>query len=219
MRKVLPAGRRGFIPAPVMIGLAVILLITAATIYVNSNLIRKAHEQPTDKSAVPVDVVMDVPANWITYTNTEYNFSLKYPPDLKVISPTNFSEKSNIVSFNNPSDETVNSKNILINVYPNPQNIPLEEFLETVFTQTGVDGKTPVISILKANLKQTQSPLPRSLVFVGTLGETPSKHVFSSQKGNVYEFILSSGIGSEIEYSAESEKIFDQMLSTFKFVE
>ena len=69
--------RRGYLTPPVLIGLAIICLVTAATIFFNTFLIRNA-QNPETPNPTPSPQT-DETANWKTYVNDDYDFSFQYP--------------------------------------------------------------------------------------------------------------------------------------------
>lgn len=111
-----------------------------------------------------------------------------------------------------------NAMSLSVDAYNNTQNTSLEDFLKTHYSRFGPDGKTPTYETLKENLKPSNSPTTKSYVFVGSLGENPQKIIFFSYKNKFYIFTLQGGTGTGQKYSADAEKIFDQVITSIKFL-
>lgn len=77
--------RRGYLTPPVLLGLTIICLVVAATLYYNSLLIKTAKNQTISNpspSAIPSSGSTGSSketTNWKTYTNTEWNYQIIYP--------------------------------------------------------------------------------------------------------------------------------------------
>jgi len=91
--------RKGYLAPPVVIILALIVLGVAATLIVNAKLFPKPKENPQPQiSTQPSPIVSPSPtadasrepngsaetANWETYTNTRYGYSIQYPQDMVI---------------------------------------------------------------------------------------------------------------------------------------
>lgn len=115
--------------------------------------------------------------------------------------------------------QTYDQNTMLVNIssYQNPNKLELLDFFGIVYNSKGVDGKTTLISILKGGITTTNIPLQNSYVFVGTLGETPSKRVFFAYKDKVYELTLFGGNNTGESYTKEAEKIYDNIVNSIKF--
>lgn len=126
-------------------------------------------------------------------------------------------EQRQMTNFDSTSYEH-NAMSLSVDVYNNTQNTSLEDFLKTHYSRFGPDGKTPTYETLKENLKPSNSPTTDSYVFVGSLGENPQKRIFFSYKNKFYIFTLQGGTGTGQKYSADAEKIFDQVIISIKFL-
>ena len=83
--------RRGYFTPPVLIGLALLCFFVAATLFINSSLLKNLKNQPIPSpsaSPVPADETVypeaSRSANWGTYANSHYGYSIKYPPDVPI---------------------------------------------------------------------------------------------------------------------------------------
>ena len=111
-----------------------------------------------------------------------------------------------------------NSMSLGVDAYNNTQNTSLDDFLKIHYAGVGIDGKTPVYETLKKNLKPSSAPTTNSYVYVGSLGENPHKKVLFSYKDKFYIFNLQGGTGTGQQYSSDAEKIFDQVITSIKFL-
>lgn len=96
----LEMNQRGFAPILIVVAIAVIavgaFLVGRST---NSNPqadLQSSSPAPTSQFS---PTTVDDLSTWKTYTNSEYNFDLKYPPDLSVSEETKNSENSTSVVF------------------------------------------------------------------------------------------------------------------------
>ena len=143
-------------------------------------------------------------ANWKTYTNSKYGFTLKYPQNLSV------KETSNIIIFNavgNKDNETV----FALIVYENPNNLSLKDY-ET--KNTGESGMGPSVYYSSSQLVTLEN---------GTKVYYQKEEIscFSKcgsyiwiNKDKIYKFLGSVNSGIK-----DQKQIMDQILSTFKFTQ
>ena len=86
--------RKGYFTPPVLIILAIIIFAVAIVIAINADFVKRLKTEPSPtplSSSSPTSDAGREPtgsaemANWKTYTNSEFKYSLKYPPDSKLI--------------------------------------------------------------------------------------------------------------------------------------
>lgn len=153
-------------------------------------------ESPKQASPSPVDEI----ANWKTYTSTKYKYLIKYPTDWETYA---YGYK--------PSDE--------------PKDIGGERFLR----KNGNSGSdlqiTPSLSTelsYPTEEKFIKGFFDNRIVSSITVDGAQGTKVAGTLKGKNQEVVLFSKNGFIFEIQSESEdgaKVFDQILSTFKFLD
>lgn len=156
------------------------------------------------------------------YSNPKLGFTFEYPNDF-LIGNTEGRQENLVAFFSNPpppeSSDFTNVMSMGVYKYPNPKNLTIMEFLESIYTGTvgGGQGKTPMISYVKDNLSKSQYPILGTLIFTGSDGGHYVKRVFFIYKDAIYEFSLSGGEGAGSIYSPDAEKVFDKSIKSIKF--
>ena len=167
-------------------------------------------------SAKEVDSI----TNWKTYRNEKNQFAFKYPEDLHI-------------EVNQSGD---NQATILSNRWKWKEYPPASEYIELLIRTIEVD---PTVSLENWLKKYTIRPLPdgtnrsfvtgemksyqvgdlQSISFTGVV-ESEVKYVYMKKNQRVVELSLHGyGTGASYKQSLMGEKIFDQILSTFKFLQ
>jgi len=181
----------------------------------------------SEVSPTPTPVATIVPtaspnpiADWETYTNTKYGFSIRYPLPLEI-----FSEDRAVVS--GPLEGNAVFITTIVNsdtVLPNT-DAPFDGF--SVYVQSLGELKGASFDDYLSNERDSvvQSPrgLPSAAVKTVKLGENTYSYINSEQNLTRY-FIQSPDkqriiIFSRVNKSAEFLKTFDQILESFEFVE
>jgi len=216
--------RRGYLTPPVMIILALITLGVALTLYFNTNLLKNIKNKSTPSSEPSVQ---DQPspisdagrepndsaetANWKTYTNTQLGFSIKYPsswfvydnetpPCDKGIRGYLFVNKTALADcfFGDvlPAD-------FYVYVQPIPEDpdygpLPKSTKYDT-FTSFEVAGEKGVV-----NITTEKSEGPRR----------KEARVYVNHNSNQYMISYPN-----LDFQGNHEQVFDQILSTFKFLD
>lgn len=197
----------------------------------------KQQSLPTPTAGQKTSQIIPLSTVWqmgtTTYTNPKLGISFEYPKVFTVdvadvSSDVTFSMRIN--SQDIPIEQRVepgfdwtaydkNAMTIEIVQDDNSSNQTLDTFLSSAYVGPGVDGKTPVINILKRGLIASSAPVPGSYVFTGTLGETPSKIYYFMNKDKIYSITLWGGHNAGNLYSKDAEKVFDQIISSIKFTQ
>lgn len=191
----------------IIIGAILIILLTG-TAYVlsqqNSQKIEtKTVAQPTVSAPSPTP---NPTAGWKTFTNEKYQYSLKYPLLWEIRKEKNQQPENIYFSTKSPQNPNYNAY-FFINV---DQNI--KDFSPTKEWYTNWAKQIPgEISIDKIKFEETVFQSYPAL-------KVNSNEIFFAKDGYVFRIALAIPIGDE-EYKKNTENIFSQILSTFKFTE
>lgn len=145
-------------------------------------------------------------ADWKTYTNTNYGFSLKYP------STYNVKEESKNIIFKSPEQ-----KNIALNALNVQINASMQEKEET--------WKLPLDEIVQKGIESKSIGIPQKITLSGKSAyEGVSKGlineylIISKNNDNLYELLFESGNNNTLaENKSALTETQKTMLSTFQF--
>lgn len=105
---------------------------------------------------------------------------------------------------------------LTLSKYDNPRNLSLYDFLAIEYKVYAGNGIQATFDSFKQNLKSSAIPFPGSYEFVGNQGENPNRKVFFANKGKIYEFSLTGGLGTGQGYSADANNLLNNILQTVK---
>jgi len=155
--------------------------------------------------------------DWKTYTSFLYSFLIKYPNDLKV------SEKENGVIFDNEykllKREIPENKYIGITVFveKTSRDFSLEEYLKQAYPENKFG--IPVFEKRKNDFREVEIDNIKGLVSSRGLSFEDITKTAWVKKG-IYVYKISAvGYQTGSTYTKIGEKVFDQILSTFKFTQ
>lgn len=178
--------------------------------YPTESLIPSISPEQITTAATDIDI-----SNWKTYTNSKYDFTFKYPSNW-IENGDSFEEKI--------GDNDVNvfsQKGISVMTYENAGSLNALEFLDTIFYKDYINQGSK--SLKEAYMKQyRENSLLKSVTIDGkpfTLIEELIEPHGSNGRG-IWITINKNGLLLRSYPSADSEnqqKIFNQILSTFKF--
>ncbi|MDO8618624.1 MAG: hypothetical protein Q7R49_01620 [Candidatus Daviesbacteria bacterium] len=100
--------------------------------------------------------------------------------------------------------------------YDNPRSLSLYDFLAIEYKVYAGGGIQATFDTFKKDLKPSDSPFTGSYEFVGIQGESPNRKVFFVNKGKIYEFSLTGGLGTGQGYSADANNLLNNILQTIK---
>lgn len=98
--------------------------------------------------------------------------------------------------------------------YDNPRNLSLYDFLALEYKVYAGNGIEATFDTFKQSLKPSAVPFPGSYEFVGNQGENPNRKVFFTNKGKIYEFSLTGGLGTGDGYSTDANNLLNNILQT-----
>ncbi len=161
--------------------------------------------------------------DWITYVNENGGYIIKYPSDLSLEHRVAEAGKTVPDFIDNVDIESIDDSNSLVDwrieVYKNTEGLTVEEFAEQVGGVTttknkiitdinidGINGKKVVIDYLPTDADPEYSVLNATSIFIvkGT---------------NIYTFLCFNKITQKSGIKVYDSIRFEQMLSTFKFIE
>jgi len=213
-------------PAPSKIFITVLCAVLLLMIGIGSYVlgIRKSqtaiqNQQPTIPQSSPTPISDDT-ANWKTYTNTDYGYELQYPPTWKIEIPSNTSGIGKESVFVNLISDTriVHEKignppySVGISIYDNSENKSITEIDKQV--NTNITYQEETINAMKAyriaRLSQQFDDL--KIYYQRVYLKTKDKNYVSM---SFAPFNPDKPLANQ-----ESQyKIFNQILSTFKFLD
>ncbi|MFA5932753.1 MAG: hypothetical protein WCV81_00635 [Microgenomates group bacterium] len=132
---------KGFAPIIIILGIVLMLGIAGGAYFLvkNSNTVPKNNIiAPTISPTPTATLKVDETANWNTYTNTKYSYSIKYPTDYSLIEVT----PDYIRIFQAPTKPTFPKTESYLSVQLN--TISFED--PKLIYKTTTDGKTLVIT-------------------------------------------------------------------------
>lgn len=185
-----------------------VLSIIAALAYQNF-ILRKQLSLVTPISPPPTGgsptSAPDPTSSWKTYTNTSYNFSVKYP--------------SNLLESCNPSP-TVDG----IRFWKMPWNCPEAHDAPYTIAINGYDKNI----YRKFIANRTNTPISSKVITIAGIDSTQNLYKYTNEDGPLANFqesteiIIPVGINviviQQFGNSLEDKSLFDQILSTFQFL-
>lgn len=141
--------------------------------------------------------VSDATANWKKYTNTSFGFSFKYPKDWKLEGDGIANELSVFGDPYNKNDYQL----VFVKVVDNSKNLSIEDYVQKFRSSMKTDYK----EITVGNEKGKQA------ILSGQCGG--DNNIFVKKNGRIYEIQWPKCRGKDV-----NSKIFDTILSTFKFL-
>lgn len=216
--------QKGFAPILIMILIAVV--VGGYFIYTNYSQYRTkptvpsptpSASPPASSDASPAPTVTDETANWKTYIERSGGFSLRYPPDWKVLPGANNNlEPALIISspVATPTQET------------GPTDADSKYYLTLSYK---TESKTPK-QVIDERVKKEQSYQPsfklterKSIKIDGIDGEwavefpspSPAVDIYINHNNKLYHILFYPYVPSTNKHM----HIFNQILSTFKFTQ
>jgi len=191
---------------------------------------------PTSVAVIPTEGEITTPtlistptpdptANWKTYTNTKYGYSIKYPPETRVEEGPAGGERLQEAIFMlfgpkappGPSEFT-DGFGITLAVIKNPNNKNPAQFAQEYYQQAAEDinnkilegdiSKCKVENVVKGNISGVRFTYCTQVPGTGIL--------------NFSEWYVKNGVTSQINAVLQNENyltIFNLMLSTFRFLD
>lgn len=152
-------------------------------------------------------------ANWKTYTNTQYGFEVKIPSAWKVLESYDNSNNSDAISFRSQDQSGLN-----VFVSQISKNTTLTQYLK----QADKDSQTAYEGYPSKMVLSSQQVTVGGLLAVKRAEDLQAAGFTTIQtyliKGlGVYTFELMPNESSVPKYSLDEEKVYNQILSTFKF--
>ena len=140
----------------------------------------------------------DETADWKTHRNKTYEYEIKYPDNYTISMQLGSNIANDIISFKPPAK-------IIFLVEDNPGNLTLSEWVKSDLVIHDLSIKWQPITV--GNIASLKSPISGNMDW--GIGYT----VLIPQKNKIYQLMFST----EAPNTEAGLKIFDQMLSTFRF--
>lgn len=208
--------KKGFAPILLIVGLvAVILLIAGGAYYFGKRFSALTTTNPivTQSPASSTNQTSTLQ----TYTNSSLGLTFQYPQGFAVTLNQTDANSQNI-TITSPATAS-DQMHITLTATKNTQNITLGNYLQALYGQPSHPGGNPAITVdgIFKDFKVVNTPIQNSYSYVGNFGGSQSKVLLFSNKDEFYSVALYGGTGAGAGYSAQSEKTYDSILSTFKF--
>lgn len=196
--------------APILIVLILAFLVGGYLVYQKQPKPTPSPSAPSTTSYTPQPSPVNETANWKIYTSNKYRFSFKYNPDWKLTEQTNGADVTNnttTVGLNHYFD-------ISIKVSDNINHKTAEEFINSsnITTASNV-SKNPF-----SGSKKYTNGFINGIIANWSNGDDNLVEVVHATEIKIYEFKLLAGPNTGTLPNEEDQKIFDQILSTFKFL-
>ena len=177
----------------------------------------------TPITASPSSKPSNETANWNTYTNTKYSYQIKYPSNWSVGAwPSNNTNlgTADYLTFIKITGQSLFAPNqVIFNIsfYPNSSNIPLKDFLQT--------GDINIYSPAIFEFPTLENELARRKLTVDGMTKANFQDFEALSEGktrlyvNTGENIILFYIEADTDSADSTENLFNQLLTTFKFLE
>lgn len=114
--------QKGFAGIYLLIGVLILVSLGGGYYFIKSKI-------PQPQSQTSAVMKADETANWQTYTNPTYAYSVKYPPTWSLVKEGN--KKSEKITFSSPTDNILTNKPALVMIFAVPDsNFNLESWLQ-----------------------------------------------------------------------------------------
>ena len=223
-----PTGNRSKIILLSVLG----LILVGSLVFAGQEFVKKQFQSGAQPTPTPVAVATPTPnptAEWKTYTNIKYGYSVGYPEEWKVEVDASVRDFPKIyvaqeeIRFNgqppgSPEDDTGGSIDIEVNVYNNPSQLSFLEWLEEAAYE-------PEVPFLGVNV-----PIPQQSNL--SVGGIPAYGVripadaerlvsdflktFVARENKVYKIETYTDLPN---YPSEFEDVYNLFLTTFRFLE
>ncbi len=226
-----PIKQRGFL-LPI-VGILVILLVLAGGSYyfmkVKAPITAPIQTQTTLPTTQPLPTVVDETVNWNTYTNLKHGYVIKYPSEMPIntfpMTETQL-QNTNSIAFSGMRTK-VGVEDSGVSLYINvPQldayNKPVtcasdDECIKKVLTDPGIDTYSKKIKDTKKNIL---GKVRKGVEYVelGSSYEPVNQIYVFSESGKVW-YVSIKWTKDHVSKLDDINKLFDQMLATFKFTQ
>lgn len=213
--------QKGFTPVLVLIGVLVIIAVAGGAYYVGKSQI-SAVSSPS-LQPVPLQNPTGGTTDWKTYQDTKTGFSFKYPSNAQASTEAVFSmlslQEDDGINVKPPYEAPYNKWYTMdLVVRGNPQGIDAKTIINNYIEDIKKTCSPPACgtpAMIQNTLKPYQNGVINGYIFhIGA--ETDSVMVVQVKGNKAYIFRMSGDQG----YVTDSGlKIFDQILSSFKFTQ
>lgn len=213
-----PHGR--FLPKWIAIFLLLLILSLFGLLFIKDFMWQQPIQQPEKIVISPTHIISPTPApnpktDWKTYTNTKYNFSFQYPPN---VTPRKDSTPE-FMGFLEEPDKNQSQK-LIVSAGTNPQNLDLEEFIQRNKPIPDHSANASK-SFEKKTINENEVLIVRSeQPCAGSCKNTPFEKNFGIYvKGKHVVVLFGVDNRTSISDTKPDEEWINQILSTFKFTQ
>jgi len=189
----------------ILAAIILVVIVVIAGIFILLLNSQKSTSTPPSSISPTSSPITEEVANWKTYTNTKYGYSLKYPSEMRLTEPGN--ETYLTLDPSQEKEQDFHHTLIVgISVLPNKERLSIDELIEKI------QASTSAIQI-KNKQDVTVGGVKGKKVIGSALGSDFTKIFIPYEDSFV---VLTASIG--IEKYQQYVQVFDQILSTFKFI-
>ena len=170
--------------------------------------------KPVETKVISLETVVPMD-KWKTYDNDIYHYSIKFRPEFQV---REFENKS-WVSIDNIKDDALPREKdwfaIIIKIKPNDSSLSARKYLE-LYARTDPNCR---IRILDSFTEYKNNEIDGIKGNVDPCSNSPNISVIFTEKDQAFVIELGADASFNPPYTETKLKLFDQILSTFKFTD
>jgi hypothetical protein len=170
--------------------------------------------KPVKSKAISLDIVVTTD-KWKTYENDEYHYSIKYRPEFQV---REFENKS-WVSIDNVKEDILPGEKdwfaIIIKIKPNDSSLSPRKYLE-LYARTDPNCRS---RILDSFTEYKNNKIDGIKGNVDPCSNFPNMSVIFTDNDQAFVIELGADASFNPPYTETKIKLFDQILSTFRFTD
>ena len=154
---------------------------------------------------------------WQTYTADDAAYAFDYPPGADISTSDDASLRFKMVYVEFTVSSTTDYQGISVMVLENPQNLPLQQFINAQYRTAGLRPAAEAQRAVALQIKDRQAlKLERDKV----IGNLDKYTVLIPGDGVVYRVNLyGGGVGGPVEPAQDTQDVFDRVVNSFRVLE
>lgn len=195
----------------IWLGVSIILLALiggGVWFFLNINKPQPISVQPNPIAST--SATLDQTADWKTYTNTDFNFSVKYPDTIQINKAGEGGPANTYINIPNIQTNDSAEKTLIIFYYVTDETP--EDKVNTLIEQNRLDTTTTVV---KMSSEKYENNNIQGIKLISKFSNLTRYQIFLKHNKAMYQFVINASLNNDITTQA----IVDQILSTFKFLD